>query len=124
MVYAHELRIGNWVQDDSGYVRVDGSLIMELEADVAAVDPISLSPEILQKAGFRALDAIEREDYVCEEGWILSLNAVEDIIWDHDDVEMLHDKTRQPYFEHCFPYLHGLQNLYFSLTGKELLINL
>jgi hypothetical protein len=111
MIPASNFRIGNWIS-------YEGKLT--LLRDVLSgfhYEPIPLTPEILEKAGFKK-----------GEPFYIS----------HEDTFYLGD--RYFWVQHCFchktshesaivlawwvKYVHQLQNLYFALTGEELEINL
>ena len=78
------------------------------EADFQDINPIPLTPKILEKCGFR--------NYVREE-WILSIDK------SHMDFEFTADGLR---LKHSSPsqvpikYLHQLQNFLFVVVGYEL----
>jgi hypothetical protein len=123
-----ELRIGNWVLDHEGepkqvaYVGETIGLHLEqggtqkyqhnpiLSGDILDLKPIPLTSEILEKAGF-----VEN---------ILQLNSGERVEY-NDFFEYEDGKICFGYYCNVpIRYLHQLQNLYFSITGKELEINL
>jgi hypothetical protein len=81
---------------------------MVKEADFQEIDPIVLTPKVLEKCGLR--------NFIREE-WILSIGKI------HIDFEFHADglRLRPPY--PCrinIQYVHQLQNLLFSITGHEL----
>jgi len=118
MIQANELRIGNWVY--AAYINNTSMKICSIEytegKDDDLYNPIPITSEILEKAGFDGDDS--RNDY-----------------WLHDnenDIHLriafhIHDGVTEwngiRLFEHI-PHLHQLQNLYFALTGEELPIEL
>lgn len=128
MIAASELRIGNLVQRPKNlripildgnqlYYKVDTVMIRDCEyyGDKWAFEPIPLTPEILEKAGFKdkkykplfkmvsAPVHYERNIIIICQDERYSLNC-------YEDTEI--------------KYLHTLQNLYFALTGQELKISL
>jgi hypothetical protein len=120
---AEELRIGNWVNrvympygnTNQGVepVRVG---ITELQHALGLlgvcsfdVDPIPLTPEILEKAGFV-------NDY---NGYDHPSKVSLSITKDGDYMACWQDRAIRP-----IQSVHQLQNLYFALTGQELGINL
>jgi hypothetical protein len=82
------------------------------EADFQDIDPIALTPRILEKCGFR--------NFVREE-WIFSIGNC------HIDFEFVADGLR---LRNSIPsrmgirYLHQLQNFLFAIVGYELEIDL
>ena len=128
MIQANELRIGNWILDRGGKQwQIDcweapnkvaakspymGELFEKpiyghpLTEEVEFLQPIPLTPEILEKCGF----IMVKEDF-----------------WQKLNVTIILTKDGNNL---CFVYveeilnapksLHQLQNLYFALTGEEL----
>lgn len=79
------------------------------------LEPIHLTPELLEKCGFKEFGAC----YTTQNGRIrISVIkedngvGISDEIWNNQHV-----------FKHIH-YLHQLQNLYYCLTGQELTVNL
>lgn len=125
---SRELRIGNKVQDNNGFifdvvsVFEDGTIYCDFkgnEGDVWEFDnnnpcePILLSEEILLKCGF------VRRGITSNNGSKLTLH--------HKD--NMFPNGRVYWNSWCISdsipeHLHQLQNLYFALTGEELEINL
>jgi hypothetical protein len=121
MIKANDLRIGSWIDlKNSGYIKVDADNIGDVVNNPAIFDPILLTPEILEKAGFekqRSSDNVLDNYFIGENpithDWIMSLQWI--------------DGRESPFYKngyHQIKYLHQLQNLFYSLTGKELEINL
>ena len=124
MIQAQELRIGNWVinyygipgilvsihEGNSYRVKADGEIDAWGEENI---NPIPLTREILEKAGF-----IDNEIHLCDDKYIW-ING-------HWNTWHLRDGGEKDMFDLDEPpqYLHQLQNLYFALTGKELTIQL
>lgn len=127
MINPKELRIGNWVLDTI-YLEEDEigkPLKIEYFHFTQPGDyfsPIPLTPEILEKAGFRAVDA-EIEGFtrvhgrpfysIVSKSQIFTLTDEPYGVWHYIDF---------PYTR--LQYLHQLQNLYFALTGEDLNIEL
>lgn len=115
MIKASELRIGNYICCDSGFynkpTKVTGMFIRQIDSlnnsEADNYSPIPLTPEILEKCGllegnkFRSIEYFNIRD---ENGYSLYF----------DDSYLCVD----------IKYLHQLQNLYYSLCGEELEINL
>lgn len=125
-----ELRIGNWVNDPSSIGKMDSyGQVKELNTDTLVLEktvsdtitryyylePIELSPEILEKAGFDFLGSCQ----VLKLDKYFSLRTYDstgsDIYLDFDG-----DSEWRSYNNHRCKHLHQLQNLIFSLTGIEL----
>jgi hypothetical protein len=134
MIQANELRIGNWFSYISkhgvwttAYDKVEsihekginiyadsdyGCSIIEPDFTFDYIQPIPITPEILEKAGFEvSIDEYEIFDYVY----------------------LIHGMDKRFYLwfgigeyptETFIQYVHQLQNLYFALTGEELNIKL
>lgn len=143
MIQANELRIGNWinVDIDNGKDRVIqavqvhtigfdnkikvGSGIHGEHRDFA---PISLTPEILEKAGFEIKEiphwhANGRPGYRIlimrsARRWLM-LTGI------HSMIASIHENDDVKGASLCqLGYLHQLQNLFFTLKGEELQIQL
>jgi hypothetical protein len=105
MINSNDLRVGNWVLYDGKPTKVHEPFIGAFKHLKA--DPIELTAEVLEKAGFEYSD--NGDDF---DTW---KNKIE--IWEHDEG-----------FCHSYEYggdvnyLHQLQNLYYCLTQTELQI--
>lgn len=119
MIKANELRIGNWLMDGRYFSRIVGRDIDDIQYERCGThvfDPIPLTPEILQKAGFEVRKHTEDGTiYGILNFTIIHALSVNDGIkfflnGYHNDV--------------VIEYVHQLQNLYFAITGEELNINL
>ena|SRR5690349_17316758 len=125
MIQATELRIGNWVNIPECGINAVIDIIgaKKVCIDTTRVDlddnagcfmceslnPIPLTPEILEKAGMKG-------DEILFDG---SLRCIE-MIKGNDAFIVHYIKKNQPNVKH----LHQFQNLYFALTGTELDIKL
>lgn len=138
MIQANELRIGNNVlqngrvvyvesiSEDRGIINVnietelDGSAWLN-GIDLNELDPIPLTPEILEKFGFEKDDndlEFHHEDFC---SWYEKEYPIIGRLVTSNFGTYLFDEetdTLRIYF------LHQLQNLYFALTGQELEVNL
>jgi len=123
-----ELRIGNWLLDGFGkyyQAEVADLVLLASRPDTKECNPVLLTPEILEKAGFIANNV--GAGFVSMEYRIL-INTTGDsfylrnyfeggFIWGFNNgIEIGTPKTVK--------FTHQLQNLYFALTGSELPINL
>ena len=143
MVKANELRIGNWIMDDDSLyskiigvkpfdwsVRCDESEGCELLIDVYRNDdkintamlcnsdeatPIPLTPEILEKCGFK-----QHHDDCCNDIiYIKSIYGKPPFVWGiYQSSGVMINKAK------WISSLHELQNIIFALTGEELKVSL
>lgn len=107
---ASELRVGNWVNTPEGVYQVIDVLcdsvntIAQHSLPYDWIEPIQLTPEILQKCGFEQGKGV--------------------MFWESEGVGIAYE-TLGGYFR-LYPrtnridYLHQLQNLFHALTGEEL----
>lgn len=120
MITANELRIGDYVFELE-YLKVKSISETGVNGDANGVNypfdmlsGIPITPEILEKCGF--------------EYWTLDHDCTDpkDAYWVHKKLKFsinnLSWKVQK--LNVSVKYLHQLQNLYFSLTGEELIINL
>lgn len=124
MIKSNELRIGNYIIDDS-YCNNKEVIIDEdwLEVCMAVQDyesllPIPLTEEWLLRFGFSVNFTSDADEY-----WTLELDGVK-----YCDLSLM-SVDKNGFMEVClFPYedlfrykyVHALQNLFFCLCGKEL----
>lgn len=124
MIDARELRVGSWVNytsDISGQtspIQIDWTWFGN-EADQNCSSSIPLTPEILEKAGFKFID-----DHHSFYGWYLELTKRHSLSWCHGGTVDIEDNEYLTTLEVPIAFLHQLQNLYKSLTNKELNITL
>ena len=125
----NELRIGNWYNHLGEFKQVTPNTILEVwEAQRQWCKPIPLTPEILEKAGFKDdgsgsgwymlnyfTDCELTAEVMCLQVNTISFRcAISDT--DYDSAPSMTAIRMN--------YVHQLQNLYFALTGEELNINL
>jgi hypothetical protein len=117
MINTNELMIGNWVMYKNTPLKVVEILSYTVSVDGGGLpfiydklDPIPLTPELLEKCGFKRFNS--KYKLIVDDG-LGSILTVNEINGD--------------YSLSCFPiefqYLHILQNLVKLLTGKELEVN-
>ncbi len=110
MLQANELRIGNWLLEktelETRYIQCSYTHIQDIAngAD-ETLFPIRLTPLLLENFGF-----IKGELDVGKYFYL----------WWSDETEGVYLKHDWYILEKKIQYLHQLQNMYFSLTGKEL----
>ena len=130
---ANELRIWNWVLNGGNKpVQCSSERICDIDNKILIASPIPLSPEILEKAGFKKYDWQDAYFTGTIFGHLYIHFYKERIITRFANV--LKDEVGHKMISLGFVgkqtssdniiYLHQLQNLYFALTGEELNINL
>lgn len=125
MIPASDLRIGNWVYVTNwDYFKVlqileDGVIIFNGhgEEPFMNLEPIPLTPDILEKCGFEELDGNEYYRF-------FDLDAVRVYIHRMDNSAFVSysQSTLDHYTNNL--HLHQLQNIIYALTNNELTINL
>lgn len=110
-----ELRIGNWLQYDNKYFQVYD---IYRDDDWDLFEPIPLTPEILEKAGFLQSETniYWRRKEVQDLKFDISINTEGSI--------HIYRYKKDLSLPFVVRYVHQLQNLYYILTGRELEINL
>jgi hypothetical protein len=130
---ANELRIGNYVYDTLGKVnKIDLEAITYIVKEPHnQVKPIPLTEEWLEKFGFKAWDDkktiytlerhIDKYNNTCFRFWLQLDKLVFDYIQNeiHPTESIFDDKN---IIRLEVKYVNQLQNLYFALTGEELII--
>lgn len=110
MIQANALMIGNWVDIDGNFTRVN-----HIMGDEDYFEPIPLRPEILVKCGF--------EENIVFEGintGVYKLCKFEVGLDGSDFVNREMTVIIEESLALKMKYLHQLQNLYFALTDEEL----
>jgi hypothetical protein len=111
LIYDTQIKVSREVAVVRGSLRTAyASQFIEVvkEADFQEIDPIVLTPKVLEKCGFR--------NFIREE-WILSIrNTHIDFIFTEDGLRL---RQATPGSVHI-KYLHQLQNFLFSISGFEL----
>lgn len=117
MIKVNELRIGNWVSNGEKIFTVDANVIYDTATlEYYPIEPIPLTPGILEKAGFKK----ESIDY-----YFLPIDEHSKIYYNGNELVISLSENEFEAYHHFPPceYFHQLQNLYFALTGKELNIS-
>ena len=112
MIQAQELRIGNYYKGASrGNIEiVTWQTLRDLKEGKLNILPIPLTEEILLKFGFEKQHNEDDFDY-----WFKK-DFCDDILWEHSE-GFCHNLN----YGGDIKYVHQLQNLYFALTGEELI---
>lgn len=133
MIAANELRIGNWVTHFGNYGKIEsikkdfGNYLVYGKLNncdfgnvIDAIQPIPLTPEILEKCGFEIHSKYSFWNFITKNGFAISM-------WMEDKPCAGFEIKGVCYWGEGFTevkHLHQLQNLYFALTGQELTVNL
>lgn len=144
MIKANELRIGNWV-DNRGEMKAITGIVSGIAIGVVyfdkhtnessgthLLDPIPITPEILERAGFvkngfkqyelkindKSFSCVQKKLFFAGDYLYLE-ELVEGGRPKNSDILTIWNKDLMKTF-----YLHQLQNLIHALTGEELNINL
>lgn len=117
MVNTSELRRGNWIAYKGNPFKVVEIYENRISANFSdqsfserAFDPISLSPEWLEKLGF-----VKTSRYAVGAGSYHTYDLGKMYLLAQSDKWVFHDFSVQ--------YVHQLMNLYHALTGTELVID-
>ncbi len=104
---ANELKIGNYVYNDAVVVSIDARSIFDIWDDkgLKNYNPIPLTEEWLLKFGFHKTSKDKKDRYRLDERLIV---IRDNFFTDYGSSVQI-------------KYVHQLQNLYFALTGKELI---
>lgn len=124
MIPANELRIGNWVKFNNASMQVEASDILAFDKNYLSqklLYPIPLTPELLEKAGFRKYVGCYQLVKQGVFGDHLAIYYIPNkgVVIDVGDQDASAEKPL-PHIQH----LHQLQNLIFALSGTELEIKL
>lgn len=116
-------KVGDAPNTVSAKAAINGNLSGSF--DCASIEPVPLSPELLLKCGFviheNQNDLYKKVLYDCLGARIYIL--ITDFSFSLADSDRQHNDGHE-IAGRVLPYLHQLQNLYHSLTGKELKIEL
>lgn len=111
LIYDTQIKVNREVAAVRGSLRTAyASQFIEVvkEADFLEIEPIALTPKVLEKCGFR--------NFIREE-WILSVgNTHVDFTFTDDGLKLRHSTPGAV----SIKYLHQLQNFLFSILGYDL----
>ena len=105
----NELRLGNYINFCQRRINISMEDLLEIDAFPLALIGVHITPEILEKFRFKKYKG---DWYRLEEGNII-------ITWNSQENLVRIISHELPHIK----YIHQLQNLYFSLTNKELTFN-
>lgn len=119
MIKSNELRIGNLAtgSESNNYFRLTSEMIRHIDKGLAVVNPIPLTPEILEQCGFEK-DIIDHPVPNHEAFGFYKFHVK--IYW----TKQIKVWYKGSPIDIVVKYLHQLQNLHFALTGEELEITL
>lgn len=113
IVYDSQMKVSTAEAHDTHLLTQTSTMVEVIkEVDCQDVEPIPITPQVLQNSGFRCF---KREE------WIVSHKH------GHIDFELTANgvRLRQPTpTTREIKYLHQLQNLFYALTGQDLVVNL
>lgn len=126
MINAAELRLGNWVLSTFNFKAKTAITLDEVSFPLILkyggneFYPIAIVPAILEICGFKELDVVnsDGDDII---GWKIK-RPNGDYFYINSDLQP--QENGYPIVDYEIEYLHQLQNLFFSLTGEELKVNL
>lgn len=115
-ILASELRIGNWYDHNGKHCQVSPNTILEVwESPRKWVQPIPLTPEILEKCGLKNGNSeLDRNVFYSTNKHLAQFSV--NISGSFGIYVGVFIALRSVHLE----YLHQLQNLYFALTNEEL----
>lgn len=117
MISANEIRIGNWVYD-----LLETPLQVEVLINIPQhlMNPIPLTPELLLKCGFKSAWSDTHFTHYNFNALRISMCIKKSEGICKTELGVFYYLSHGPQYKH----LHQLQNLYFALTGEELIVNL
>lgn len=132
MIPVKELMIDNWINDKEGtdfYFQVEARHFMS--GSISHFRPIKITPQLLEKIGFEkqnyALSYVIYKKYVGEDCFYFEFKFYRNDVKTKDCCMLCgnggyDDEGEMEITESC-KYIHQLQNIHFSLTGIELILN-
>jgi hypothetical protein len=131
----NELRIGNWVKlfnDEFNKIHVISKTAIQVEGGIIGgevfkleqVQPIPLTPEILEKCGFDVVHKTNNHYAINDPNGIKDSHKISVFPTINNQWHIAFSDTLNGYNDYTpttkIQYLHQLQNLVFALTGEEL----
>lgn len=121
MIPTFDLRIGNWITVSDVIYRLTG--VSEAKVTLKGhkggfkqedLHPIPITPEILEKAGFKRRGQSSLYDKIPDEGFTYHIYWHRIIIFHGPDNTLCH------WLNTRIVFLHQIQNIYYCLTGREI----
>ena len=122
MIDAKELRLGNCILDNIGFVRYVNHRVLSYivsNSDIHGYKPIPINTEVLEKCSFKK-GVIQSGGYYGYSDGNIELDNNWQIVLFDGRIDDVNTKEYSPGIN----YLHQLQNLYFALMGEELTVKL
>lgn len=120
MIPVNELRVGNYVMMKGQLTFIDIPLVLTFADEMKAVE---LTPEILEKLGFKGIKPHPKDIYGKERLSVILTKDRNNI----SSIEVLENYgsknglAKRTILDAPLKHLHQLQNLYFALTGEEII---
>jgi hypothetical protein len=125
MIPAFDLRLGNWVniRGNNTYITAVNSTNVTLYGSTSCenaeqLHPIFLNDEILINAGFTRRNGTPLYDKIQWDGFSYHLPSHRILLFHKRDNMLAH------WLETQIVFLHQLQNVFYYITGKEIIIQL
>lgn len=138
VVDVKQLRLDNWLQSfiifNDGMGTISKKCIIPFRVDLktmemlsdsqgklfATMEPIAITPEILEKAGFERI-----MEFASNTNWEYKMvTKTQTKLFYHRGTSSFIIGSPQVASRTTIIYVHQLQNIYFALTGEELIIEL
>jgi hypothetical protein len=110
-----ELRIGNYVLKEGEEIVITSFTFYNIEKDEYSYEPIQLTEEWLLKFGFKKSTLDEDNTWLDLRYGYLTFSSDESVEFKKVYLTVSREDI-------ICEYVHQLQNLYFALTGEELII--
>lgn len=128
MIDSRELRIGNLIENFGGLeVVLTGPMLCDIDNNLIIVNPIYITHDFLLNSGFKSGRYWYDKSYFTEcpessEIMTISHNLMSGrtVLINTDEEDSEDDYNIPFYTSKPIKYVHEIQNLYYSLTGKEL----
>lgn len=124
MIPTFDLRIGNWITVSGVAYRVTAvsEMKVHLKGHKSGVifeelHPIPITQEIIEKAGFKKRGRSDLYDKIPDEGFTYHLYSYKIMVFHGPENTLCH------WLNTRIVFLHQLQNFYYYLTGREILIS-
>jgi hypothetical protein len=123
MLTAAEIRIGNYLffisdSDESEIKPVTSTDIVDIEfSNADGYEPVPLTAELLQQASFQYSSGTDLEFIIDDKNKLIASTFV-------DGAYIVQLSCHGNFLGQKLSYLHQLQNLFFALTGRELLVDI